>query len=355
MNSFDGEKVSIFYYWWIVVRLKFRAIFLRFRDFRSRRPHRSFRKTARRDYLRSLEIGGLWDLALTTFRFMREHGSIFRNLILIVFFFSVALVGILDSDFVSSLREVLDEMNEQSGELYGTIGKAGLTAISIFGTGGFVRNPNDAQKIAIFFIVIFTWLGVVQLCRDLMFSKKRRNILREALYSCGAPVIPMVMISMVMAIQSVPAMIAVVIIAAMKNTGFADFGVESAFFGVGSLLLIVISLYWVMGSLFAMVIATTPGVYPFQALRIAGDMMSQRRLKVLTRIVFLVALIFGVWMIVMVPLGVLVSIASSWVEFLDNIPIFQSAALFLTSASLVYGSVYLYILYRRFVDADRKK
>lgn len=353
MNSFDGERVSIFYYWWIVVRLKFRALVNRFKAYRKRRPHKSFVMTKRRDYLRGLEIGGAWDLVLNTFRFMRENGKIFRNLILLVFAFSIFLVGVLDSDFLSSLRIVLDETNEESGEIFGAVGKAGLIAISIFTTGGFVKNPNESQAIAIFFIVLFTWLGTVQLCRDLMFSKKRRNILREALYSCGAPIIPMVMLSIVIAVQSIPAMIAIVIIAAMKNTGFAAYGIESALFGVASVLLIVISTYWVMGSLFAMVIATMPGVYPFQALRISGDMMSQRRLKILSRVAFLLFLVAFVWMAVLIPLGLVTSLISTWFEWFENIPLFQFVALLLTSTSLVYGSVYLYILYRRIVDGDR--
>ncbi|MDO4902406.1 MAG: hypothetical protein Q4A21_02500 [bacterium] len=352
--SSGEEQISIIYFWWVSLRIWLRKnIVERFRKYRARRPHRSFRLTRRRDYIRPLEIGGYWKNTGDTLRFIRENKRVFRNLVLTIMGFSFLLIGLLDGNFLSSLQSILDESNKNHGNLFGEVGKAGLLVLTTFTTGGLVRSPNDTQRVAIAFIVIFVWLAVVQICRNILAGNKK-NSLRDALYSCGGPIIPMIVIVGVIFVQLIPAFIATILFSASRLTNFMTEGIENALFMSGALLLISISVYWVMGSLFAMILTTIPGTYPFQALKISGDIMSQRRLKIFKRIVWLVLLIVAFWMIVLVPLILLVNLLAGSLEIVKNIPFIQIAMLGVTSVSLVFAAVYIYLLYRKIVDAYRR-
>ena len=119
------------------------------------------------------------------------------------------------------------------------------------------------------------------------------------------------------------------------------------------LLLFSLSAFWVMGSIFAMIIVTIPGTYPLQALKIAGDMVSQRRLAILKRILFLIFILALIWSIIIIPIIMLMNWLISINGFFVNIPIVPISMLLMSCFSCVLSSVYIYVLYRRIVDGDR--
>ena len=89
--SSNEKQISLVYFWIILIRIYFRKnVIERFRKFKDRRPHRSFKISKRRDYARPLKIGGYWNLMGDVFRFIRQNKTIFRNLVLIF-----AIMGIL--------------------------------------------------------------------------------------------------------------------------------------------------------------------------------------------------------------------------------------------------------------------
>ena len=102
-----------------------------------------------------------------------------------------------------------------------------------------------------------------------------------------------------------------------------------------------------------MIIVTIPGTYPLQALRIAGDMVSQRRLAILKRVLFLIFVLVLIWSAVLIPIIMLMNWLISINGFLVNIPIVPISMLLMSCSSCVLTSVYIYILYRRVVDSDK--
>lgn len=357
--SSGEEQIGLIYYWWIVVRIWARKnIVQRFRDYRARRPHRSFKLTRRRDYVRPLEIGGYWRFAKNIFDFIFENKRLFFRLIFLTSLFNLVLVGLLDQEFLDSLQTVADSTNEGifSGG-WGEIGKAGLVIVSTFSTGGLSRDPNEAQQIIMAAIVGFAWLAVVQICRNI-FAGARKISVRDVLYTCGAPIIPLVVVFLVVMIQAVPALVGILISSAAQLTEFAGAGVEKLAFTSVVFLLFSLSIYWIMGSIFAGIIVTNQGggrvIYPFQALKVAGDMVSQRRLFLFRRILFCVFVMGVLWILILLPLILFINWISSVNGFFSNIPVVQLAMVVLTAFSVVYFACYLYTLYRKIIDYDRK-
>lgn len=352
--SSNEKQISLVYFWWISARIFIRKnIVIRFRNFKSRRPHRSFKLSKKRDYTRPLEIGGYWNLLGSVFGLIRENKSIFRNLVLVSSLASILLIGLMDQNFVSSLQAVVDTTNGGNFEgFFGEIGKAGLIMAATFNSGGLVQSPTEIQQMMFAIIILFIWLATVQVCRNILSGKKNFN-LRDALYSCGAPIIPMAVISIVILMQLIPVFIATIVGAAAKTTSFLSSGIEQAVFFSAILLLFSLSAFWVMGSIFAMIIVTIPGTYPLQALRIAGDMVSQRRLAILKRVLFLIFVLVLIWSVVIIPIIMLMNWLISINGFLVNIPIVPISMLLMSCSSCVFTSVYIYVLYRRVVDSDR--
>ena len=352
--SSNEEQIGLIYYWYIRIRIYLRKNILeRFRKFKARRPHRSFKISKKIDYARTLEIGGYWNLLGFVFRLIRENKKIFRNLVLVSALAGIVFIGLMDQNFVSSLQAVVDTTNGGNFEgFFGEIGKAGLIMAATFNSGGLVQSPSEIQQMMFAIIVLFIWLATVQICRNILSEKKNLN-LRDALYSCGAPIIPMTVISIVILMQLVPIFIATIVGAAAKTTSFLSSGIEQAVFFGAILLLFSLSAFWVIGSIFAMIIVTIPGTYPLQALKIAGNMVSQRRLAILKRILFLIFILALIWSIVIIPIIMLTNWLISINGFLVNIPIVPISMLLMSCFSCVLSSVYIYVLYRRIVDGDR--
>lgn len=357
--SSGEEQISIFYFWWIGFRIWFRKNAIqRFRNYKARRPHRSFRLMRRRDYVRPLKIAGFWRFSKSVFDFIFEHKRLFFILVGLVMLFNFVLIGLLDSNFITSLQSVADLTNGGIFEGgWGEIGKAGLIVISTFSTGGLVRSPSESQQIIMFVIALFAWLAVIQICRNI-FAGRKNIVLRDMLYTCGTPIIPLTVIVLVILVQAIPLFIGIVISSAAKLTEFAAAGIEKLVFTSVVFLLFSLSAHWIIGSLFAMIIVTNQGgghiIYPFQALKISGDMVTQRRLAILWRMIFCGFILALIWAIILIPLILLMNWLSSSFEIIKSIPIIQLFMVFLTGFSLVYFSCYTYLLYRKIIDYDRQ-
>ena len=163
--SSNEKQISLVYFWWISARIFIRKnIVIRFRNFKSRRPHRSFKLSKKRNYTRPLEIGGYWNLLGSVFGLIRENKSIFRNLVLVSSLASILLIGLMDQNFVSSLQAVVDTTNGGNFEgFFGEIGKAGLVMAATFNSGGLVQSPTEIQQMMFAIIILFIWLATVQI------------------------------------------------------------------------------------------------------------------------------------------------------------------------------------------------
>ena len=113
-----------------------------------------------------------------------------------------------------------------------------------------------------------------------------------------------------------------------------------------------LSLYWITTSVLAMVVVTLPGMYPMRALRIAGDMVVGRRLRILLRILWMLFLLALFWIIILIPVILIDIGVKNLVPGLQWLPVVPLIIAGLTTVSVIWISSYVYILYRRIVDDD---
>lgn len=327
----------------------FNATKQRIETFMARRPHRSFRLTRRRDYVRPLALPGNISFTKEVTVTVWKYKKIFLLLALIYAVLYAALVGLQSQETYTTISNTL---KETSSEIFGgdlsAIGQAGILFLSLASSGA-TTETTESQQIFSVFIFLMIWLTTVWLLRNLLAGHRVK--LRDGLYSSGAPLFSMIIIVLFIAVQLIPAAVAAIGYSAALASGLIDGGGAPAMlFWIGAALLAILSLFWITSSLFAMVIVTLPGMYPYRAIRSAGDIVLGRRIKILLRWLWMVLIIVVAWVVVIIPVILLdMGIKSLWpaVQWLPIVPVFL---LIMASLTVIWFSAYVYLLYRKVVD-----
>jgi hypothetical protein len=318
--------------------------------FLERRPHRSFRRTRRRDYVRPLHIPGYWALTAEVWRIVWSKKGMFFLLGLLYIVLTATLVGLASQ---TTYDELSRSLTETGGDIFegnwGALTKASLLLVSGV-TGSLSDAPTDVQRIFASLLGLMAWLTVVWLLRVILSGKKPR--LRDGLYNSGAPILPTFFVSLVLIVQLLPLAVALIAFSAAANSGLINEGAESMLFWTVAVLLGALSLYWLVSTFFALIVITLPGMYPMQALKIAGDLVVGRRLRIVLRFIWLAFLLFVIWAVTMIPLILFDTwLKSVWSQIVW-LPLVPIALLVVATFSVIWVSAYTYIFYRKVVDDD---
>lgn len=316
----------------------------------SRRPHRSFRWTRSRDYARSLKLPGYLVFTNYVRKTLWTHRKTFILLALVYAVLTVLMIGIASQDTYATIKDTLDVTG---GNLFvgglGEISKASLLFLSAI-TGGISQSLTDVQQVYAVVITLLTWLTSIWLLRNILAGHKVK--VRDGLYSAGSPIIAMFMVALLFVVQLLPFALALVAYGAASMSGLLSGGVEAMLFWIADGLLCLLSLYWVTSTIFALVIVTLPGMYPYQAIKAAGDLVIGRRLRILLRLLWMTLVTVIAWAVVMIP----VILFDDWIKSVwSNIswlPIVPVMLLALVALTIIWISSYVFLLYRKVVADD---
>ncbi|RYF29119.1 MAG: hypothetical protein EOO17_02510 [Chloroflexi bacterium] len=333
-----------------IVRWPFVRVYSRIDGLLRRRPHRSFRRTRRRDYKRTLDIQGYWSFTNYVRATLWKQKKLFGGLILTYLIITIFIGGIGAQESYANLSSTL---KESGGDLFagnwGKIGSASLLLVTSV-TSGLTPNVTQAQSVLGGLAVFFAWLTTIWLLRNVVAG--RRVALRDGLYNGGSPILSTVIVGFVLAIQLLPAAIAVLLYTAAQASGLLESGVAAMLFWIGDTLLVLLSLYWLTSTFIALVVVTLPGMYPFQAIKTAGDLVVGRRLRILFRLLWLLATVVVVWALLIIP----IIIFDDWIKqvwpFISALPFVPFSILLLSSVTIVFVTSYIYLLYRKVVEDE---
>ena len=318
----------------------------------ARRPHRSFRRTRRRDYRRSLKLPGYFAFSAHVRRTLLANKKLFIGLALIYAVLTAILVGIASQDTYSTLTDTLRDTGSEvfQGD-FAQIGQAGLLFVTAM-TGGISESLTEVQQDYAALNGLLVWLTTVWLLRNILAGHKVK--LRDGLYNAAAPLLSTFLVGLVLIIQLLPLALALIGYSAALSTGLLASGVEAMLFWIVAALLATLSLYWMTSTFIALVVVTLPGMYPVRALKTAGDIVIGRRLRILLRLVWMLLGIIVAWAIVMIPIILLDTwLKGVWAE-IAWLPVIPVALLIMSSLTIVWSASYVYLLYRKVVadDAD---
>lgn len=313
----------------------------------ARRPHRSFRRSRRRDYVRSLKMPGYHAFTLSVLAQLKRQWRTFVLLVVLYGVLMIVLGGVTSQDSFSQISDLLKESSSTlaSGG-WDKVGQAGLLLAATFASG-----PSDLstdQQIYLVIILLFVWLATVWLLREYKLGRKPK--LRDGLYNSGAPFLSTLTVLVILVFQLLPVGVVALIYAGLSSVGIVGAGFGSMLFWVFAAIVAALVLYWVTSTIIALVVVTLPGMYPLRAMRAAGDLVVSRRVRIMYRILWVLGTVVIAWVVVMIPLVLLTTWLTSIWSGMSSVPLMPFMAAFMSAASIVWVASYVYLLYRKVVD-----
>ncbi len=261
-------------------------------------------------------------------KLIKKNSWVLLGVLCIYIFLNLVLVR----GFVSPLNvgELKDNINDTFGDSLNGVSLAGAIFGSLLNSSN--TPPSETSSLYQTILFIITSLAIVWVFRQSAAGKK--PTLRGAFYDGLYPLVPYLLVLSTLLLQCVPALIGNFIYGTVTSNGIAVTGLEQGIWSLfyGSLLLL--SLYMVCSSVFALYVVTLPGMHPLRALRSSRQLVFSRRLNVFRKLLVVPALALIVLVLVVVPAIYFLPIIAPWLYFV------------LSLASIVLLHAYLFTLYR---------
>lgn len=208
---------------------------------------------------------------------------------------------------------------------------SGLTVFMyLLGASGNTSNPTAGAYQLI--LVLVTSLALIWLLRQMYAGHKVRA--REGFYLGMTPLVPFVLVLLVIVLQLIPMAAGLLLFSAVTANNIAASGLEAVLWAVFTFAMILLTLYMITSSLFALYIVTLPEMTPLRALRSARQLVANRRWSTLRKILFLPLALVLLAALVVVPVILFATPLAAWVFFV------------LTMLLLPVAHSYMYSLYR---------
>lgn len=328
------------------VQQKWRALF------GLKTPHKSFRYTPRDAAVRPLVMPSYLAFSNSVTALILSHKRVFLSLGALYAALYAVLVGVGSQETYTLLGSLFEESTGGTfQDVVGTVWGVGAL-IATVSFSGLTEEQTALQSVFSLFLFAMMWLSVVWLARNVLAGKKVK--MRDGLYSSGAPLFATLAVFGLLILQLIPVGVAALGYGAASATGLLSGGVEAMLFWFAAALLATLSIYWVISSLFAIVLVTIPGTYPLWALHASSKLVSGRRVKIFSRLLWMLSVVAVTWVLVLLVAVLFDALIRQVLPGVNWLPIVPFAVLLLTAWSALWGSVYIYLLYRKLVDNETK-
>ncbi len=255
---------------------------------------------------------------------------LFGGIVLIYLILTIVLVkgfGI-SSDIVQLKSTILDALHGGTAQL--------LTGITLFSVllGNANSTSSDVAGAYQSMLLIIVSLTLIWALRQSLAEKIVRISIRDAFYKGLYPLVPFILVLLIIGFQMLPLVFSNFLYSVVFSGGLAVTFLEQLLWGILIFLLVLLTLYMVTSSVFALYIVTLPNVTPLQALRSARELVIFRRWIIMRKVLFLPFALLIIAALIVVPIIILSPALAEWVFFI------------LSMFGLAIAHSYLYHLYR---------
>ncbi len=305
-------------------------------------PHRSFYLTTHAQAVRQINISGYGRFVTEVWRMVRDNWLIYLKITLLMALAIIAVVGVSNahSNYVDT-REAMEKV-----DLHPLLKQAGLVTQAIITS----LTVTDANRQAVTFIIVaVAWLSLIFIARRVYSGNQLR--LRDAIYSAGTPLVPMMVLLVAVLVQLLPLALVLISYSAITGAGYINQGIAIENMAAWCVILavLVLTIYWMVTSLLTLVSVTIPGLYPMRAYYETSIQVAGRRVKILFRILMMFLPLLALWALVLIPTVLLDSILKP-----KTFPVVQLVVSLLAAISCTWVSAYMYVLYRRILDSPEQ-
>ncbi len=309
--------------------------------------HRSFRLSRRSEIPILEKLPSWWKLMRRTAIILWGQRSIISALLILYIIIAWSLSGMFALTDFADLKSVLLE-DENAWSL------GGIMALvdSFFTAQTTTIAQNQPALLMLNLFSLLFWLAFVWVARY-KIAKKVTSV-REALYTSGTSLIPFLMLLALIFLQCLPAAYGFSLTRTIAEGRVFAGGFEVAAFSLLAFLLVITSVYFVIGTITALQIVALPGMYPWKALQNARHLIMGRRFSVLRKYIMLVVILGLSWIALFAPTLLLENAIcgpeSCWV----GITILPFIYYLLLGFMVLFASVYLYVTYRELLALQEK-
>lgn len=273
---------------------------------------------------------GSFRLFIAAVRLLFRNWKLFGGIVLVYLVLTVVLVkGFGVSSNITQLKSTVLELFQGSTAQLAT----SLTLFSVL-LGNANSTASDVAGAYQSMLLIIISLVLIWALRQSLAEKKITVTVRDAFYKGLYPIVPFLLVLLVIGLQLMPLVIANFLYSVVFGGGLAATVLEQWLWGMLVGMLVLLTLYMVTSSIFALYIVTLPNVRPFQALRSARDLVRFRRWMIMRKVLFLPFALLILAAIIVLPIIIVSPGMAEWVFF------------FLSMAGLAIVHSYLYQLYR---------
>lgn len=314
--------------------------------FLQRRPHRSFRRTRRRDYARSLKLPGYWAFTGHVLKTIWDSRGVFIRLAILYAVVAIVLGSVTSQATYEEITGTIQD--SMGGIVQGAWDGAVQAGALLVTTLASPEGVTPEAQVLLIVVGLLVWLTTIWLLRDIKAGRKPK--LRDGLYSAGSPIVGTAVLAFVAALQMLPFAVVMLVFSGLSSVGLLSEGLAMMIFGLFAALVIALVLYWMTATFLALIIISLPGMYPMRAMKVAGDVVAGRRLRILYRLLWLIFTIVLSWLVVMgLVIALDTGVKKLW-PAISGVPIVPFIAAIMSSISLVWSSAYIYLLYRKVID-----
>ena len=312
-------------------------------DNRKASPHKSFQMTRRRDLPKRPKLEGYVAFPWYVARILWRDKWLFMRLLMVFLVLSALTSGTVQMANMGTVNEAVGVIDDETdGQVLEPVTKA-FAVVGASLLGSLNANMTDTQFLLFFAIGFFLCIVVVWLLRQRQ-AGNRVNV-RDGLYNSGSPILSLYVLVIVGVLQLIPLALLTLVYSAAVSGGVLSGGIDTAMFSIALFMALVLTLYFMTTTLFAIFIATIPGTYPLVAYQTARRIVAGQRARLLFRLLWLALIVAVLWFMVLVPVVIMTNSLGGQ----DSLVI-PLAVQTVTGASLVYASAYAYLLYRRMID-----
>ena len=267
-------------------------------------------------------------LFAASLRHLWAHRKPFVGITLIYLTLTILLVkGLNTSGEVPAIKQGFQDV------LHGTTGQI-ATGVAVFGflVGSASGVSSEVAGTYQSMLLINVSLALIWSLRQTHAGTKVG--VREAFYRGMYPLVPFLAVLLVIGLQFIPLAVGSWLFGVTITSGLAVTGPEQFLWISLCFLLVLLTVYMVSSSVFALYVATLPDMTPMKALRSTRELVRYRRWTVLRKVLFLPLVVLVLGALVVIPVILLIAPLAEWVFFV------------LTMTVLAVTHSYLYSLYR---------
>lgn len=234
-----------------------------------------------------------WQLMRQALRFIINNKRIMLGIFLVHVVVYYTLVRSPIQPDVESIQSAIQSAVEGSGTQINGLQNSVVTIGAVVDSTS-VTQQNGMVTAGVVLIVSLAYVWALRQLHNNHVIK-----IRDAFYQSLAPAIPVVFIAGVLILELLPFAFASFIYSLARTGGIFVTGFEDLAFFTLTMLIGLLSFYWMTSGVIALYMVSLPGVYPFYALHSARKLVQFQRLRVFRRIIILPIIFAAVYLCVL--------------------------------------------------------